>query len=215
MGIDKTRFNPIRLRKLFGERTESSPSGAEVYRLPFRRAPNEDYSFENGKILLNGADVAGMIDSPEPDIAFLVGLSAGIEEYRNTVWIRYGTDKRDFNGQAQGLLEKLLGKLNHVYEETMGGIKVQLQGGKLWINDIDPKVVLALFLSNPTEDRRRYLESIQAKVGLILQGKAGKPHSNGVVQEAQRIFHQIDTALQNQAPHSRPLLPAGLPHLDR
>ncbi|MDZ4224792.1 MAG: hypothetical protein U1D33_02680, partial [bacterium] len=73
MAIDKTRFNPIRLRKLFGEKTDSSSSGVETYRLPFRRAPNEEYSFENGKILLNGADVSGMINIPDPDIAFLVG----------------------------------------------------------------------------------------------------------------------------------------------
>ncbi|MDP2600038.1 MAG: hypothetical protein Q8P84_04800 [Deltaproteobacteria bacterium] len=215
MAIDKTRFNPIRLRKLFGEKTDSSSSGVETYRLPFRRAPNEEYSFENGKILLNGADVSGMINIPDPDIAFLVGLSAGVEEYRNTVWVRYGTDKRDFNGQAQGLLEKLLSKLSHVYEETTGGVKVQLQGGKLWINDIDPKVVLALFLSNPTEERRRYLESIQAKVGLILQGKAVKSHIDGLVAEAKRIFHQIETALQNQASPSHPPLLATIHNLDR
>lgn len=215
MAIDKTRFDSIKFRKIFGGKAESSPSDSEVYHLPFRRSPKEEYRFENGKILLNGTDVSGMINGTETDISFLVGLSAGIEEYRNTVWIRYGTDKRDFNGQAQGLLEKLLGKLGHFYEETTGGLKVQLQGGRLWINDIDPKVVLALFLSNPNDDRRRYLESIQAKVGLILQGKAGKSHSDGVVQEAKRIFHQIETALQNQASPSHPPLLAGIHPLGR
>ncbi len=210
MAIDRTRFNTLRLRKLFSGKTDKADDPlnpfeeAQNYRLPFKRTPYEEYTLDDGQICLNGIQVSSLIDTHETDIPLWTGLVAGVQEYRNAVWLRYGTNKPHFNAQAQGLLEKLLNKLTHVYEEMTGGIKVQLQGDKLWINDIDPKVVLNLFLSNPNEERRRYLTSIQTKLGLILAGKTLKSPPDGVLQVAKRMYHQIETALQDH-PSSHPV----------
>lgn len=209
MEIRRNRFDPIRLKKSSNGKTGASPSDAENYRLSYKRSSQEEYTFENGRIHLNGVDVASLVDGNPVDVGLMAGLATAIDEYRRTVWSQYGTDKRDFNGQTQSVLEKLLNKLTHAYEEMTGGLRVQLHGGRLWINDIDPKVVLALFLSNPTEDRRGYLSSIQTKLALILEGKVGKSHSNGVMEEARRVYHQIHTALENtSSAHTHPLLAA-------
>ena len=216
MEIRRSRFDSIRLKNIFKEKADSSsPSQGDVSRLSYRRSAQEEYSFENGRLVLNGKDVVGLIDAEGGDVGFMAGLATAIDEYRRTVWSRYGVEQKEFNGQTQSVLDKLLNKLTHAYEEMTGGIRVQLTGGRLWINDIDPKVVLALFLSNPTEDRRSYLASIKTKLGLILEGKVGKSHSHGILDEARKIYHQIQTAMEN-APSRRlsPLL-AAVGNLDR
>lgn len=212
--IRRVRYNSIRPKKLSNDRTGSASSQPDVGRLGYKKAPQEEYTFENGRVLLNGVDVLTLVDS-DAEVSIWAGLASAVDEYRKTVWLRYGTDWRDFNGQTQAILDKLLNKLTHAYEEMTGGIRVQLHGGRLWINDIDPKVVLALFLSNPTEERRRYLQSIQTKLALILEGKVGKAHSNGVVEESRNIFRQIHQALENSPSHSSPPLLAVVNNLDR
>lgn len=213
MEIRRNRFDSIRLKKLFKDKSQgATESEGSVTHLPFKRSPREEYTFENGRICLNGVDVLSLIDDEKTEIGFWADLASAVDEYRRTVWSRYGSDRRDFNGQTQGLLDKLLNKLTHAYEEMTGGIRVQLFGERLWVNDIDPKVVLALFLSNPTEDRRSYLKSIRTKLALILEGKVGKSFSNGIMEEAKKIFYQIHAALENIPSHSStPLLAAHHP----
>lgn len=214
--IRRPRFDSIRRRKIFKEKTgsESAKSG-DAQRLHFKRTDYEDYTFEEGKILLNGYDVEELINKGGVEIRLWDSLISAVDDYRKHVWLQYGTDSRDFNGKAQALLEKLLNKLTHSYDTMSGGLRVQFQGGRLWINDIDPKVVLSLFLSNPTEERRRYLESIKTKLALILAGKVGKSCSHGVLEEASRIYQQIHQSLENSPSASRVPLLAGVGDLDR
>ena len=198
----------IRFRGIFKDKTESRTPQEEA-RLFFKRSPNEDYTFENGRILINGMDVLSLIEGEETDIELLVNLTGAIDEYRREVWERYGTKYKGFNGQTQAILEKALNKLGASYEGMTGGVRVQMIGGRLWINDIDPRVVLALFLSNPTEERGRYLKSIQTKLALILEGKIGNGHSHAIVEEAKGLFVQITKSIENaQAGGPTPLLTA-------
>lgn len=205
----------IRFRGIFKDRTESQATPQEEARLFFRRSPNEDYTFENGRVLINGMDVLSLIEGDDIDIELLVNLIGAIDEYRREVWDRYGTKHKSFNEQTQGILERALHKLSASYEGMTGGVRVRLIGGRLWINDIDPRVVLTLFLSNPTEERRRYLQSISTKLALILEGKIGNDYSHAVVEEAKGLFVQITKAFENTEASVPPLLLAGVPDFAR
>lgn len=208
MDIRDIRSNPARLRKILKEQGGSAEAAAP-HNLSYRPSPHEEYTFENGRIFLNGMDLLAMVDGNGMDVELMACLTGALDEYRRAVWDRFGTNFKPFNATTQGLLEKLFGKLGSAYDSMTGGIRVQFQGGRLWINDIDPKVVLALFLSNPTDERRRYLKGMQTKLALILEGKAAKSSTHAVLEEAQRIFVQIVKSLENTAPaHSTPLLAA-------
>ncbi|OGQ05381.1 MAG: hypothetical protein A3F82_00790 [Deltaproteobacteria bacterium RIFCSPLOWO2_12_FULL_44_12] len=212
--IRRVRYNSIRLNRNRGK-SESAQSQSDVRRLQFKRSPQEEYTFEEGQILLNGVDVLNLLDGDRVEVGFWAGLAGAVDEYRKNVWLKYGTDWREFNGKTQALLDKLLNKLTHAYEEMTGGIRVQMHGERLWLNDIDPKVVLNLFLSNPTTERRRYLESFKTKLALILEGKVGYSHSHAVLEESRRVFYQIHQALENTpSADSTPLL-AAVNNLDR
>lgn len=213
--INRIRGSKIGFGRLFGEKTQEKQKRRRVQRLLFQRGPDEEWSFDEGKICLNGEDIEVLMQEEGDDVSFLIALGGGIDDYRQDVWFRYGSDRRDFNGKTQGLLDQILHRLNTSYEAMTGGLKISLQGGRLWLNDIDPRVVLGLFLSNPNEERRGYLKSIQTKLALILQGKAGKSMGHGVMEEAKRLFVQIDKALENSKAASSPPLLAAVNHLGR
>lgn len=205
----RIRHSKIRLRELFSNRTDKTgthqtPQGD--FKLTFRRSPQEEYTYEEGRIFINGMDVISLLEEERADVELLVGLAGAIDAYRRHVWSSYGTQIRDFNALTQGILEKTMGKLGTAYETMTGGIRVSYNKGRLWINDIDPKVVLNLFLSNPTLERRQYLKSIQTKLGLILEGRVGMAHSHGVLEEAKRLFVQIRQAFENTPSVGLPLL---------
>lgn len=204
----KIRQGRIRFRRLF-DRADARQTPPNDFRLIFRRSPHEEYTYEEGRIFINGMDVLSLIEGEKPDIELLVNLTGAIDEYRRYVWANHGTRLRDFNALTQGILEKSMNKLSFAYEEMTGGIRVAYNNGRLWINDIDPKVVLSLFLSHPTLERRQYLKSIQTKLALILEGRAGNGHSHGILAEAKRLFVQISRAFENTpAANPPPLLAA-------
>lgn len=213
--IRRVGRDTIRFRRLSKDKAESFALPQENFSLPFRRSPQETYTFESGRVLLNGMDVLSLVEGKETDIELLVNITGAVDEYRREVWSRFTTKRRDFNALTQAILEKAMTKLGIAYESMAGGVRVNLSGGRLWINDIDPKVVLTLFLSHPTEERKRYLKSIQMKLALILEGKIGNAHSHGVLEEARGIFVQIEKALENQAASSLPPLLADSYPLDR
>lgn len=211
MNTQRPRLNNVRLRKVLRERLGGEQRSVP-HALRYQPTPHEDYTFENGRICINGMEVLSLIDPPGADVELLACLGGAIEEYRRAVWDRYGTGYKDFNAQTQGILEKILNRMNRFYEEVYGGLRVSLYGGRLWINDIDPKVVLGMFLSSPTPEKRRYLVSLFAKIGLILEGKAGKSLSHGVLEAARRLYLQMAKVLENTAsPDTTPLLSVGLP----
>lgn len=204
----RIRRQTIRLKGLFKEKA-GLPFPEGDPRLTFRRSPYEEVTFDNGRIHVNGMEVRSLFGDGEVDVGLLAGLVGLVHEYRHYVWNRFGTDNKSFNGETQAVLEVGMNKLGAAYETMTGGVKLHFNHGRLWINDIDPKVVLALFLSHPTEERRKYLQSLQTKLALILEGRAGKAHAHGVLEEAKRIFVQISKAMENTpSAHSTPLLAA-------
>ncbi|MDO8494882.1 MAG: hypothetical protein Q7S68_06045 [Deltaproteobacteria bacterium] len=201
----RIRRQTTRLRNLFKEKSRGAESAAEG-RLLVRASENEEFTFENGLLLLNGMELLSLVDEDAVDVELLDSLMSGVSHYRREVWSRYGTQYRDFNAATQVFLEKGSKKLGNCYEEMSGGLRVRLSNGRLWINEIDPKVVLQLFLSNPSPERRQYLKSILRKLTLILEGKAASSKSHDVCQESKRLTIQIEKALEHTAADSSPPL---------
>ena len=207
---DRIRSNPIRIDRLFRGGSEGV---ASISPRVYQRSPGERYTFENGQIRLNGIPlsnlIAGETGEDRPDISLLAGLASAIDEYRKEVWKKEGKHYADFNGVAQGLLDLIGGRMLHVYEEVTGGVRLQMANGRLWINRIDPRAVLTLFLANPTEERQKYLKGFLYKLDLILAGKIGNPRSRGIFSAAHQLREDILQALDlHAAPVRRPLLAA-------
>lgn len=209
MHFDKTRFSRIRLSDIL--RGRFSGSQEEPQNLSYRPNQQEHYTFEQGRLLLNGTDLEHLVEEEEVQVVLLACLAGAVDEYRHKVWNLYGTDFRRFNEVTQGLLGRISEKLGQSYQAISVGLKIRHQNGRLWINDIDPKVVLTLFLSAPTKERRGYLQGVYSKLALILEGKAGSSLSNGVLQSVQRLFIQVSKALhETKMDDGVPLLAAAV-----
>ncbi|MBI4125343.1 MAG: hypothetical protein HY466_05385, partial [Deltaproteobacteria bacterium] len=98
----KIRQSRIRLKQLFSNRAGSHQTPPADFRLTFRRSPNEEYTYEEGRIFINGMDVLSLMEGEGADIELLVGLTGAIDEYRRFVWTNHGTQLRDFNALTQG-----------------------------------------------------------------------------------------------------------------
>lgn len=189
---DRIRHNSIRIGQIFKEKTGSGEAShnPRVY----QRSPGERYTFD-GEIRLNGMPVAALLAGDDTNIALWAGLASAIDEYRKEVWEHDSKQYSEFNGQAQGLLDLIGGKMLKVYESVTGGIRWHLSGGHLWINNINPRAVLVLFLSHPTDDRRRFLRSYLYKLDLILSGKVGNAKSYAALDQARQLREEIADAL--------------------
>lgn len=201
----RIKNHPIRIGRFFKDLVSSPRSSQTPF--VYQRSPHERYTFEGGEILLNSLNVESLIDSGV-DISLWVGLASAIEEFRKEVWAKCGNQYGEFNARAQAVLDKILGKMTRVYEEVTGGLRLQILGGKVWINNIDARAVLVLFLARPDEKRRRYLASVALKLGLILEGRTGNS-LNGHGESVRKLYQEIQEALSETA-HSldRPFLTA-------
>ncbi len=205
----KIGFNSTRLGRLFKGDTKSVAEPVTPY--VYRRSPMEEYTFDGGSILLNQVPVQNLLEGNETEIQLWSGLAGALEEFRRKVY-EQNAETSEFKGQVQALLDIIMGKMMHAYEEITGGVRVSNQGGRFWVNNIDPRAVLTLFLSNPTEKRRCYLEGVLHKLALILEGKAGRKNSHGILAQARALYQDIHDALQRTS-HSHPfLLSAGGPY---
>jgi len=197
----KINFRSSRIRGLFkGDLSSTISANPHVY----RRSAFEEYQFNGSEILLNGVPVQQLLKGDEIEVQLWAGLAAALEEFRRKVR-EENAETSDFNGQVEALLNIIMGKMTRAYDEVTGGVRVQTADGRFWVNNIDPRAVLTLYLSNPTEKRRCYLEGVLKKLGLILEGKVGRSQAHGILAQARALYRDIYEALCHAAP-SRPLL---------
>ncbi len=184
-----------------GERTTGVEDLPLDHRLSFSSAPDEKWTFEENHVLFNGHDVNELINESGNDIRYLSGLSAGIDQYRKHVWERGGRSEGKFNGTANALLEKILGKLGSIYDGLFMGLRFEYTGGEdFWINDVNLKAVLNLYRLRPTMEARCYLIGLRNKLGLIIGAQNGSARYDGVKQMAEELFGEISCALDSIAP---------------
>jgi len=207
--INRIRNLPSKVRYREGDRTEGASDLPLDHRLSFCPSKDEKWTFEGDHIYFNGYDANELINESGNDIRCLCGLSAALDQYRQSVWERGGKSAAKFNGTVNALLEKILGRLGSIYDGLFSGVRFEYNAGDFWINDVNISAVLKLYKLRPTRKARCYLVGLRSKLGLILGAQNGSPHYNGVMEQAERIFGEISCALDSIAPDDAALcLPA-------
>lgn len=205
----KIRFNSGRIGRLFKGESKSVSETTPPY--IYRRSAMEEYTFDGGAVLLNQVPVRDLLEGHETEIQLWAGLAQALEEFRRKVYEQHA-ETSEFLGQVQSLLDTIMGKMTHAYEEITGGVRVSNMDGRFWVNNIDPRAVLTLFLSHPSDKRRCYLEGVLHKLALILEGKAGRKNSHGILAQVRALYQDIHDALQRTSDSNHLLLSAGNPH---
>ena len=197
MSSEINRIRDWQSKVRFGSKkpTEGATDLPLDHRLTFCPEKDEKWTFESEHIYFNDYDVNELINGNSNDIRCLCGLSSAIDQYRQFVWKKGGKSAGKFNGIVNALLEKILGRLSSIYDGLFRGLRFEYTSGDFWINGVNIRTVLRLYMIKPTEKARRYLLGLKNKLGLILSPRNGSARYDGIKPAAEELFNEISLIL--------------------
>lgn len=204
---DKVRDVESRIRV---EGTEVRPVGTPQYipgsQMTFLRG-KERWTFDGGKIFMNGYEVNGLLNGID-EISLWLGIAAGLVEYKKQVELarRREDNIGKFAATVDALLEKILGKMQRVYNEKIFGLSWKLDQGDLVINGINIRSFLSLYRIHKTDKATSYLRGIREKLGMML---ADKEHTGGyerIRSVIEDLYREIKDELGESNSHFSPPL---------
>lgn len=177
------------------------------HQLTFQPEPDEKWTFEEGrKICINGEDVAEAVRTGNNDVRLLVGVSHGLSAYQQHVWGRGGKGNADFNGTVAALQSTIVGRMSNLYDGLTGGVHFEAVGEDFWVNNVNIRSVLHLYLQRPTDAGRRYLEGLREKLALILSRRQSSTRYDAVHGQAERLYQEVSMVLECAPPPGPPRL---------
>ncbi len=174
------------------------------------------WTFEEGHILIDGYDVAPVINQEEPTIRTLVGMASGLDEYKRhnerLAHRRPGVGK--LVAMADALIERVMGRVKKIYDDKIFGVKWKLKGGDLIVNGVNIHAFLALYQVRKTEKAYQYLVGLQGKIDKLIANPSGSWRNEKVRASLLQLRREIANELRHRPPadHPGPLLHAGNHH---
>lgn len=174
---------------------------------PYDPSEDEQWRFEDGRVIFNGEDVETYVNGHGNDTRVLLGLTQGLHRYRHFVWERGGKTHAAFNGSVEALQNKIVMRLGTLYDGITSGLHIEMANGRLWLNNIDVRKVITYYHLKPTQKVHRYLMGLRDKLGLILSRRSDSHGKDGITDEVWRLFQELTTFVE-RAPGDTPCLPA-------
>ncbi|MFA4875766.1 MAG: hypothetical protein WC956_01040 [bacterium] len=176
------------------ERREDLPLD---HQLTFNPEPDEKWTFEEGRgILLDDEDVKAILSENGSSVRTLCGLSQGLYDYQQFVWGKGGKDRAAFNGTVASLQDSILGRLGSLYDGLTAGVHFECLGEDFWVNNVNIRSVLKLYILKPTEAARHYIEGLRDKLGLILSRQQSSTRYDAVHEKALQLLNEISMVLE-------------------
>lgn len=200
--------------RVSGKRTDGSRKSARVTDLPldhqltFNPNPDQNWAYREGTILLNDMDVKEVVHECSNSVSTLSGVSHSLYDYQQFVWNKGGKGYASFNGVISSVQHTIQGRLLNLFDGLTGGIHFEWLGEDFWINNVNIRSVVKLYMLRPTEAARTYLEGLRDKVNLILSRRHDSTRYDAVYEEAQELYDEIDMVLNTVSPSGPPRLSA-------
>ena len=181
----------------------------------FKRS-GQTWSFEDGRIYVDGYDVGELVAEDEATVGTLVGLASGLDDYKKVVQDKpqrvSGAPK--FLALVDALLERILGKVKRIYDEKMFGLSWQLEGSELIVNGVNITSFLALYRVRKTEKARNFLKGLRKKIETLISNPAGSMRNERARDALIGLKQEIDDELERdkQTAMAGRMLPSGDRH---
>lgn len=183
-----------------GGRQESGPifGSADLpldHRLTFNRDANEEWSYRDGHIFVNGVDIDDVLEYEGKDVRLWCSVSEAISDYKDEVARRADHNVSKFIFKIDSLQDKVLGNMKRLYDEKMDGYYLTFGDGEMLLNNFNVRAFLALYHMRPTEKARKFLVGLKSKLALILVSKNCRQQQRvpGVLQQ---IYDEVLIALE-------------------
>ncbi len=203
-----------KFNRVSGKRTDGSKKAERTTDLPldhqltFSPNPDERWQYKDGAIVLNDEDVKEIVREAGNEVSTLCGVSSGLNRYQQHVWSRGGKEHASFNGQVNSVQHTIQGRLTNLFDGLTGGVHFEWLGEDFWVNNVNVRSVIKLYVLRPTEAARSYLEGLRHKVGLIMSRRHDSTRYDAVYEEAQELYEEIDIVLNTVSPSGPPRLSA-------
>jgi len=171
------------------------------------------WTFEDGHILIDGYDVAPVINQEEPSISTLAGLASGLDEYKRHnerfAWKRPAIGK--LLAVVDALIERILGRLKRIYDDKIFGVSWKLKGDDFIVNGVNVHAFLAMYRVRKTDKSHRFLVGLHHKIERLIANPSGNWRNERARTALLRLRHEINQELHHAPPSAfdQPLLHAG------
>ena len=159
------------------------------------------WSFEGGRVLIDGYDASLIVTHDPSDATSWMGLAEGLTEYRKRVSCldREKNQFLKFEAAIESLLAKILGRLKKVYDQKISGISWNLENGQLILNGINIRSFLALYRLRKTDKAVRFLRGLKQKLALILENRQESPDNERIHDVVEDLYREIEDELGDSA----------------
>ncbi|MBI2340712.1 MAG: hypothetical protein HYU99_10190 [Deltaproteobacteria bacterium] len=181
------------------------------------KPPPGKWDYSGGRIVLNGRDVAGLIEQTANQKPVALSKLAGeLEAFRN-YYIRKNSKKRKRKAGGEVIVEELdpTGELGHLsalvdayiakimrllkrkYDEKADGLSYSLDDdGQLVLNGMNVTAFIRMAEQYPGDKARLFLKGLKERLSVILSNKTRNPNYEKIYEATQRLFEQIDLELK-------------------
>ncbi len=173
------------------------------------------WSFNEGKVCVDGRDVSRLISDKPGDIGYWMGLAEGLHEYRKRISqaAREIDQFTRFEAVIEALMGKILARLKKVYDQKLSGISWSLQNGQLILNGINIRSFLALYRIRKTDKAKKFLRGLKTRMAVLLENRRESPDNERIREILEDLFREIEEELgpdkgEEAARSSRRLFPA-------
>lgn len=193
------------------------PGAAKASATPELKAPQGQWNFINGRIEVNGQDVADIISQTKGrHSSFLSDLARDLEAFRNH-YIRRNIRRRrkrigkkeileeiDPTGQLGHLsalvdayIAKIMRQLKRQYDQTADGLFCEVdEDGQLILNGMNVNAFIQTARNHPNDKARLFLKGIRGRLAYVLENKRRTASFERLKEVVQKLFDEIDLEIQ-------------------
>jgi hypothetical protein len=164
----------------------------------------QKFDFKNGKILLNGQNLANLISENLTHLGanYWTALSKRLAQYRD--WATFSVEDPESLGQFVALchafLTKIFGRIKKKFDETIDGVSFHLEEGQLLLNGVNVNAFLEMTKRHRTEKGRIFLKGLRQRLLVLQSNRSGNPNYEKIRETVDRLAHAIDEELRSYPP---------------
>lgn len=185
--------------------------------IPAIKPPSGNWKFVKGQIILNGQNVARMIEqgAKQPTM-FWSKLANDLEQFRK-FYIRKKVKKRRRKvgdqiieeevdptgelGHLSALVDAYIAKIMRIlkkrYDEKEDGLSYMLdENGQLTINGMNVTSFIHMARSYPSQKARVFLKGLKNRLSIILSNKGSNPNYEKIRETTLTLFEEIDEEIE-------------------
>lgn len=167
-------------------------------------AQGQRFDFRQGKILLNGENLAALIKENLTHLGanYWTTLSKRLALYRDYATISIDDPEAlgKFLALIHGFLTTIFHRIKKKFDETIDGVSFHLEDGQLLLNGVNVHAFLKMVKKHRSEKGRIFLKGLRNRLVVLQSNRSGNPNYEKIRETVDQLALAIEQELQNYPP---------------